>query len=177
MTAVQFVNALRQYGADVLILAVGVTLITSLLKKTVLKKCPNKVYVFLPFLLGLLLYAIFRMVATWSVVPLTNELCGTIESGLGCGSVATIYYVIYEQFFKKGKTTLSLSPALEGIVPDGVREEVANALLAGGKKLSAGELSAFVRETLAPYADASLTEVELEACVRTLSALISALKA
>ena len=176
MTAMQFLNVLRQYGADVLILAVGVSLITSLLKKTVLKNCPTKVYVFLPFLLGLLMYTAYRMAVTWSVVPVTEELRFTIESGLGCGSVATIYYVVYEQFFKKGKTKLSLSPVLEGIVPDSVREEAADALLTGCKGLKAEELFAFVERTLARYASPSLSEAEAHACVRALSALLSALK-
>ena len=49
MTALQFFNAFRTFGADILLLALGVTLFTSLLKKTVMKNCNKKAFVFLPF--------------------------------------------------------------------------------------------------------------------------------
>ena len=174
MTAVQLVNVLRNYGLDVLLLALGVTVITSLLKKTVLKSFPKKVYVFLPFLLGLLLYAIYRMIALWSAAPLTGDIRTTLEGGLGCGSAATLYYVVYEQFFRKKKTVLNpLLPLMQGIVAEGEQEEAAKALYEGSK--TAIELLPFVRNTLLPYADDALSEAEFDAACGLIAEYLSTL--
>ena len=176
MTAMEFFEALEQYGADVLLLAAGVSLLTALLKKTVLKNCPNKVYVFLPFLIGIALYAAYRAITTWSVLPFTKNIASTLEGGLGCGSAATIYYIFYEQFVRKGKTKLSLSPMLGGFVPEEKCEEASDELLAGAKERPEEELTVFVKETIVRYAGENLSEAELEALVRALSTLLAALK-
>ena len=174
MTAVQLVNVLRHFGLDVLLLALGVTLITSILKKTVLKSFPNKVYVFLPFLLGLILYATYRCLALWSISPLTGDIRTTVEGGLSCGSAATLYYVVYEQFFRRKKTIVNpLLPLLEGIVPEGETEEAAAALYEGSK--SAAELLPFVRETLLQYVDDSLSEAEFDATCQLIADFLSTL--
>ncbi len=176
MTATEFLEALNSYGADVLLLAAGVSLLTALLKKTALKNCPNKVYVFLPFLIGIVLYAAYRAIATWSASPFTENIASTLEGGLGCGSAATMYYIFYEQFIRKGKTKLSLSPILGGFVPDEKCEEASDELLAGAKERPEEEIGVFVKETIVRYAGESLSETELESLVRALSTLLSALK-
>lgn len=175
MTAMDFLKALEQYGADILLLAAGVSLLTALMKKTVLKNCPNKVYVFLPFLIGIALYAAYRAIVTWSAAPFTKDIASTLEGGLGCGSAATVYYIFYEQFVKKGKTKLSLSPMLGGILPDEKCEEASDELLAGAKERPEEEIGVFVKETIVRYAGESLSEAELEATVRALSTLLAAL--
>ena len=104
MSAIQYLSAFRLYGWDVLLLAGAVSLLTALLKKTVLQNAPKKVYVFLPFALGILLYAVWRALVTLSAEPFTTGLATTLEGGFGCGCAATLYYVIYEQFIRKKKT-------------------------------------------------------------------------
>lgn len=104
MSAIQYLSAFRLYGWDVLLLAGAVSLLTALLKKTVLQNAPKKVYVFLPFALGVLLYAVWRALVTLSAEPFTTGLAATLEGGFGCGCAATLYYVIYEQFIRKKKT-------------------------------------------------------------------------
>ena len=101
MSAIQYLSTFRLYGWDVLLLAGGVTLLTSLLKKTVLKNAPKKLFVFLPFALGIVLYAIYRALVTLSAEPFTTGLAATVEGGFACGCAATLYYVVYEQFFRK----------------------------------------------------------------------------
>ena len=61
MTVIELYGTLHRYGVDVLILALGVTLLTSLLKKTVMKSVSKKVFVFLPFGLGILIYALYSI--------------------------------------------------------------------------------------------------------------------
>ena len=104
MSAIQYLSTFRLYGWDVLLLAGAVTLLTALLKKTVLKNASRKLYVFLPFAIGILLYAAYRGLVTLSPLPFTTDLAATIEGGFGCGCAATLYYVIYEQFFRKRET-------------------------------------------------------------------------
>lgn len=167
-------GALRLYGLDELLIAVGVTFLTSLLKKTVLKNAPSKVYVFLPFGIGIVLFAAYRMLATLSVTPLSDPL--TIEGGFGCGCVATLYYVVYEQFIRKGKNSLSpLCPLLKGVVSEEKLDEAAETLLSGSKGISDEERSAFVAETLARYALPELSEIELTACFRLVERYLASL--
>lgn len=174
MTAVQLVNVLRNYGVDVLLLALAVTLLTALLKKTVLKSLPNKVYVFLPFLLGLLVYAAYRMLALWSVAPLTSDIRTTVEGGFSCGSAATLYHVIYEQFFRKKKTDENpLLALLQGIVAEGEMEKAAKELKEGCK--GAVELLSFVKETLLQYVEDSLSEAEFDATASLIADFLSSL--
>ena len=136
MTAIQYLNAFRVYGADVLLLALGVTLLTSLLKKTAMKNCPKKVYVILPFALGLVFYAVYRAIATMSAKPFTADLLVTLEGGFACGCAATLYYVVYEQFFRS-RTLPPVSELLHGVVPEEKIAEAAGELTAGWKKAAA----------------------------------------
>ena len=71
MSAIQYLSTFRLYGWDVLLLAGAVTLLTALLKKTVLKNASRKLYVFLPFAIGILLYAAYRGLVTLSPLPFT----------------------------------------------------------------------------------------------------------
>lgn len=169
MTVVQIVGALRLYGADVLLIALGVTLLTSLIKRTLLKNFSGKVYVFLPFAIGVLIYACYRMIITLSAAPLTEELLSTCEGGFACGSVATIYYVVYEQFLRRGKTELSpLLPLLEGFVPEELKEAVADALIGGYKAVERENLPAFVLEALKSIVP-ELSDGDAELCSRLVS--------
>ena len=114
MSAIQYLSAFRTFGADVLALALGVTLVTSLFKKTVFKNRSKKLFVFLPFALGFVFYAVYRAIAARSAIPFTGELFRTCEGGFACGCAATLYYVVYEQFFRNlaGETMLSISHRL-----------------------------------------------------------------
>lgn len=181
MTFFQVLCTLRQYGVDVLVLALGVNILTSLLKKTALKNAPRKVCVFLPFLLGILLYAAYSMLAVLDVSPLIEEPGMLVEGGFSCGSAATLYYVIYEQFIRgREKTASPLLPLLEGYVPEEMREEAAERLLAESEGLEGEALSAFLKATLAEYADCpeeELSEEELSAFALAAEELIKSLRA
>ncbi len=188
MTMMQYLSAFRVYSMDALILALAVTLCTSLLKKTVLKKCPKKVYVFLPFVLGFLFYAAYRAILTKSAEPFTSGLTQTFEGGFACGCAATLYYVVYEQFFRTATTSAAeppkadeyylLAPILKGIVAEEKQEEAAKALIKGGKENTGDDLTRFCLETLRAYAvnggeETPLTEGELFLYAKTVSAFLS----
>ena len=178
MTALQFLNAFRTFGADVLLLALGVTLLTSLLKKTVMKNCNKKVFVFLPFAIGLVVYAAFAALVTLSADPFTKDLLLTVEKGFSCGLAATLYYILYEQFFRAPKTAEPnpLYALLDGIVPDDKKAEAATALLAKSQGADEEQLPELIREALTPYAAPDLDELELSAAVLILTQYFAKLK-
>ncbi len=175
MSFVQLVSAFRLYGADVLLLALGVTLLTSLLKKTVMKTVNKKVFVFLPFALGFAVYAAYRILVTFSLTPITDDLLLTLESGFGCGCAATLYYIVYEQFLRGKFTANPLLPLLD-FVPEAKREEAANALLSGTKGKSEEEKAAFIREHLNAYLEAPMSEEELLVTAKTLAKYLTSLE-
>ena len=162
---------LRDCRADVLLLSAGVTLVCALLKKTALKRCPKKVYFFLPFGVGIVLFAAYRSIATLSVYPLSEGWAETLEGGLSCGSAATALYVLYEQFLRKEKGS-PLYDVLEGLVPEEMRKEAADAL-AEGK--DAPDPEAFAMGTLALYAE-GLSEAELALAAKLIVRLYAAMK-
>lgn len=204
MSAIQYLSTFRLYGWDVLLLAGGVTLLTSLLKKTVLKNAPKKLFVFLPFALGIVLYAIYRALVTLSAEPFTTGLAATVEGGFACGCAATLYYVVYEQFFRKrptadtgaadgagesetpdtgaaddadtdmGESIPPVAPLLEGFVPEETRHAVAHSLTEGARGKTGDALRTFVRETLFSAAPAA-TEAELLALTELVAAYLSSL--
>ncbi len=169
MTMIQYLSAFRLYGADVLFLALGVSACTSLLKKTLLKNCAKKAYVFLPFALGIAFYAVYRAIATLSPAPFTTELAATAEGGFACGCAATLYYVVYEQFFRSRGNLPPVAELLAGIVPEEKLAEAAKTLTEGGAKKSEEELLRFVTETLSRYADPPLTRTELALYTKTIA--------
>lgn len=180
MTALQFFNAFRAFGADVLLLALGVTLITSLLKKTVMKSCNKKVFVFLPFAIGLVVYAAYAALVTLSADPFTKNLMETVEKGFACGLAATMYYVLYEQFIRSPKSSASLDPLytlLGGIVPEDQRREVADLLIEKCTGVEKEQLGEVIRQTLSTYVSPELSEMELSAAIILLKQYFSILKA
>ena len=179
MTALQFFNAFRAFGADVLLLALGVTLVTSLLKKTVMKNCSKKVFVFLPFAIGLVVYAVYAALVTLSADPFTKNLMETLEKGFACGLAATMYYVLYEQFIRSPKSTAHLDPLytlLDGIVPEEQREEATGQLIEKCTGVEKEQLGKVIRQTLSPYVSPELSEMELSAAVIILTQYFSVLK-
>lgn len=170
MTVIQYWNAFRTFGADVLLLALGVTLVTSVFKKTVFKNRSKKLFVFLPFALGLIFYACYRAIVTWSALPFTEEWLKTCEGGFACGCAATLYYVVYEQFFRSGGKRISvLSPLLNGCVPDERKDEAERELLEGSAGMEGEELVSFAETTLARYALPETSPEEISALSRVIA--------
>ncbi|MGN0823340.1 MAG: hypothetical protein ACI4NG_06170 [Candidatus Gallimonas sp.] len=176
MSVLPYLNAFRLYKADVLLLAFAVTFVTSLLKKTAMKNCPKKTYLFLPFGVGLLLYAAYAVLVTRSFLPLTQDALSTVESGFACGCAATLYYLAYEQFFRAKKAQSPLLPLLEGFVDEEKREEAANRLSEESKSVPDEELLRFVSDTLAEYAAENASEAELSAAAQTIAELLRQLR-
>lgn len=181
MTILQYMSAFRLFGGDVLVLGLAVTIAVSVLKKTALKNAPKKLFVFLPFALGTIVFAAFRCLAELSAAPLTSDLAATFEGGFACGCAATLYYVVYEQFLRVKQSAAGNAEnaaaentgSAENAPTDGARsaeetvrtllktfvsaetaEEAAKALSDGYKAMTKETFGAFVSETIARFAPA-----------------------
>lgn len=108
MTNIEIIDFITFYGVDVAVLGIITSVLTQLLKTTLLKNAPNKLYAFLPVIIGTALYAMFSLLSHGLV-------CGdfgiVLEKGFSVGAAATVVYVIYEQF-ARGKLKL---PAEENV--------------------------------------------------------------
>lgn len=174
MDLIQYLGSLRLYKPDVLCLALGVTLLTSLIKKTLLKNCEKKVYFFLPFAIGFFVYLVYRLLVTMSLSPLSGGFADTLEGGFACGCAATVYYIVYKQFFRAKESENPVYPLLEGLIPDDKRKEAAELLSEAGQELQGEELRAFALSIFAEYSP-ELSEAEKAAAVAALCALLEKL--
>ncbi len=118
MTYFEIMDLFTLYGVDVAALGIVTSALTQILKKTLLKKAPAKIYTFLPFALGLALYFMYAAATGPKAFCSPENIGRMFERGLSVGAAATMVYVIYEQFLrgKKGENADSLAVAciLEG---------------------------------------------------------------
>lgn len=184
MSAIQYLSSFVSNGWQALLLAVGVALVTFILKKTV-KKLPEKIFTFLPFALGILFFAVYRALATLSWAPFTTDIATTLNGGFTCGCMATLCFVVCRQLMQKVGDRASASsesasaspvaPLLEGYVADDKLAETASALLEGCTGLAEEELPQFVRETLSAAVLPETTEAELLALCALVGAYLAQL--
>ena len=170
MTVIELCGVLRRYGVDVLLLALGVTLLTSLLKKTVMKSANRKIFVFLPFGFGILIYALYSAAAQ-GVCFTAEDIARIVGGGFSTGCAATLYYVLYEQLLR-GKTADPLLPLL-ACVPEEKRTEASEKLRALGD--ADGDALDAARAILKEYADPPLSEEELQLTATLLKGYLSSI--
>jgi hypothetical protein len=103
MTIVQFVDTLRSYGVDVLVLGVVDCLLYALFKRVAAKyfpALPKRVLTLVPFVLGVVLYAAYYFLL-WAIDPSTLELI--VGKGFAVGCVATIYRAFFDKVAKQAE--------------------------------------------------------------------------
>ncbi len=174
MTVIQLYGVLHRYGVDVLLLALGVTLLTSLLKKTVMKSVSKKVFVFLPFGLGILIYGLYSLLARGGACFTADALRAILGNGIGTGCAATLYYIFYEQFLRGKFPADPIAPLLE-CVPEDKRQEASKAISDALKGVCAEDACEKIEETLACFADPPLSEEELSLTAELLKEYIYAI--
>lgn len=135
MKLVQVLDVMQEYSLKVLILAALVCGLTSIIKIWI-PDSKKKFLTFVPFILGIIVYSIYLLIAEGASEILKPD---TILSGFECGAAATIYYVLYEQFIRNKtfpKVTSKEALAVMGILNntvkpeclEGVSEKIANLL-------------------------------------------------
>lgn len=112
------------YGVDIAVLGVATCILTQLLKTTLLKKAPNKLYAFLPVILGSVLYAVYTMLAHMSFYYPFENIGLVLENGFSVGAAATVIYVVCEQFVKGKSSSKSMTAeVVASMIADFVEEE------------------------------------------------------
>ncbi|MDE7453049.1 MAG: hypothetical protein K2N22_01420 [Clostridia bacterium] len=172
MTFIQIIDLFTFYGIDVAVLALATAVLTQVLKITVFKKVQKKILTFIPFTIGTLLYAVYAAVRNLSVEYLLENYAEILEHGLAIGSLATLLYVLYEQFIRKknglSETEQVVSALIEGYVPADSVEKVAKEVSEAILKDVTGNGAKLCEEIIA----ASATEEINERDIQLLSKLI-----
>jgi len=118
MSLFQIFNAFEKYSFDILFLALIVVILTSFIKRIILKNKYKKIVTFVPFIIGICVYLLYLYVfLNKNIVNLiTTE---NIKNGFKIGGISTVYYIFYEQFIrgKRDIATLNISElTVEGIL-------------------------------------------------------------
>ena len=112
---------------DVAVLGIATSALTQLLKTTLFKNAPNKLYAFLPVIIGCVLYIIYTMLAHMSFCYAFENFAFVLEKGFSVGAAATVIYVVYEQFTKGKFISRSATVSvIAAIIADVVEEEKLN---------------------------------------------------
>lgn len=166
MSFFQIINTFTFYGFDIGALAVLTSLFTQLFKKLLFKKAQKKLVTFLPFILGTLLYAVYAAVRHLSLEYLLNEYVSVLEHGISVGAVATLYYVLYEQFVRikdnLSETESVISTLIDGFVPSESVNAAAKAVAEAIEKDVIGNGAQKAQEILLQYSDGKMSEKDVE---------------
>ena len=117
LTILKIIDTFTFYGIDVVLLAALTAVTVQIFKLTFLKNFKKKLLTFLPFIVGTAYYAVYAGLVNWSVSYVINEYADVLEHGVSVGAVATLTYVLYEQFVREKSPT----SATEGVIFDPYR--------------------------------------------------------
>lgn len=166
MTILKIIDTFTFYGLDVVLLAVLTAVTVQICKMTFLKNFKKKLLTFLPFGVGIFFYAIYAALVNWSLSCLLTEYITVLEHGISVGSVATLLYVLYEQFVRE-KSTVSategvISTLIEGYVPTDRVESVAKEIAAAIERDVTGNGASRAAEILSENSEEALTERDVQ---------------
>ena len=166
MTFIQIIDTFTFYGIDVVLLAAATAGITQLLKIFLFKKAKKKLVTFLPFMVGTLFYAVYAAVRNLSFFYLFEEYTSVLEHGISVGAVATLLYVMYEQFVRE-KSGLSatekiVSTLIDGYVPADSVEQAAKAVAEAIERDVTGNGAKRAEEIISEYCGGEITERDIQ---------------
>lgn len=161
MTVIKIIDAFTFYGVDVILLAALTAAVTQGLKVSVFRKVKKKLLTFLPFGLGTLFYSVYACVRNLSIGLLLTDYVSLIEHGISVGAVATLIYVLHEQFVREKKcvpqTEQVIAALLDGYVPaDSVEKAAKEVAEAIGRDVT-GNGAARAEEIIAGYAGGGIS--------------------
>lgn len=162
---IEIVNAFTFYGIDVILLAVATAVCTQIVKKLLFKKAQKKMLTFLPFIFGIIFYAVYAAVSKLSLLYVFENYVSVIEHGISVGAVATLFYVLYEQFVRE-KSSLSatervISTLIEGYVPTDSLQEAAKAVAEAIARDVTGNGAKRAEEIIAGYSGEEVSERDI----------------
>ncbi len=172
MTIIGIIDTFTFYGADVILLAALTAVTVQICKATFLKRVKRKLLTFLPFIFGTVFYAAYAATKNLSLYYLLEEYVYVLEHGISVGAVATLLYVLYEQFVRDKKTPNAaegvISTLIEGYVPSNRVQEVTKLIADAIEKDVTGNGAERAAKILAENTEGEITEHD----IRLLSGLI-----
>lgn len=149
-----------------MLLALATSVATQIVKKLFFKKACKKLVTFLPFILGTLFYAAYAAVRNLSIFFVLCEYVSVMEHGISVGAVATLYYVLYEQFVRErsnlSATEKVISTLIEGYIPTDSVEAAAKSVAEAIARDVTGNGATRAKEILTEYSDGEITERDLQ---------------
>ena len=166
MSFIHIFSTFTFYGIDISLLALLTVIVTQVLKKTIFKNAQKKLITFLPFMLGTLFYAVYAAVRNLSIQYLLSEYVSVLEHGISVGAVATLFYVLYEQFVRQksglSETEKIISTLIEGYVPKDSVETAAKEIAEALARDVTGSGATRAQEILAKYSNGETDERDLK---------------
>lgn len=126
MTYIEIIDFITFYGVDVAVLGIITSAFTQILKTTLFKNAPNKLYAFMPVIIGTALYAIYAILANWNFCYVFENMAYVLEKGFTVGAAATVIYVICEQFARGSVNLPTSKKVVEAMIADLVDGEILN---------------------------------------------------
>ena len=169
----QIFSLLQRYDGLSVLLSLPVCGLTALVKRFCPASC-KKFLTLLPFLLGTAALAVCGLVTE----PDSFDWQSAVESGLRCGSAATVFYVVYEQFVRGKRNSLPAEPdalavyalLLQAGIPGDICEmatRIAEACRGLDEPAAEEKVRSLLRESLAD-------EETCELLVRLIAAVVTA---
>ena len=140
MTFIEIIDLFTLYGVDVVVLGIVTSALTQILKTTIFKNAPNKLYAFLPVIIGTMLYVVYSMLTHMSFEYALENLAYLLDKGFSVGAAATVIYVICEQFMKgtssHNLTDISVVAAMIGELVDSEKLNTVAQMIVNGLDLT-----------------------------------------
>ena len=170
LSLIQVFNTFTFYGIDISLLALLTVFLTQFLKKTLFKSAQKKIITFLPFMLGTIFYAVYAGLRNLSLLYVLNEYSSILEHGISVGAIATLYYIMYEQFVREKKATSQteqvISALIEGYIPAESVERASKAIAEALARDVTGNGMTRAQEILAEYSDGEIDERNMQLLCR-----------
>lgn len=166
MTIIEIIDAFTFYGMDVILLSSLTAICVQIFKLTFLKRVKRKVLTFLPFILGTLFYAAYAALIRMDIRYLLTDYVEVLEHGISVGAVATLIYVMYEQFVRDKKSVSAaegvIATLIEGYVPSDSVEKVASLIAEAIEKDVTGDGAKRAAQILAEHTGEDANEADIK---------------
>lgn len=165
MTFVQIVDMFTYYGVDVVVLAALTCAITQVLKTTLLKNAQKKLYTFLPYIIGIVLYAAYAAASRPDIGYLAANFAAIANKGISVGALATIVYVAYGHLAKGGpqaQKTEIICLLLTGYIGEDIKEKAAAEIAAALQQCAVETGAEQTAGIIAAYSGGDMSQKEIE---------------
>ncbi len=125
MTIQELAPFLQMVSADILTLSIITYILTNIIKKYIPDKYQSKVGL-IPFILGLIISAIYSLIAYKGI-----DLLSLIKKGVQVGGVATFIYAFIKQLLKKDNLEKHVTNVLNGILQGNTLKTAVKEILEG----------------------------------------------